>query len=272
MRMPGARNTRLALIALVVVLLLLPVSKLEFFETIEGKTLDLRFRLLSDTARASRDIVIVAVDGESMDRLDYLTWPWPRQIYTGCLDLIFGMGAKIVAFDILFDLPSVYGSVFDEELGAVAASGTTVFAMALHKRPGREVPGMAALDRVGGDLSGLDSAWTSTSPQPSIAEGAALLGNTYVRPDPDGVYRRMNLMTRTPVGPVPSFPLAVAILALGGPDSIRLEPDRLWLNGRWLPLDGSYELLIGYHGPTYTYEYVAIADLVDALSLRAQGL
>jgi adenylate cyclase len=267
-RLARSLSARTLALAILAALVLFPITRLDFFQTLESKTLDLRFK--AQPTPADPRIVIVTVDGGSLERLPWLSWPWPRQLYGDCLGLLQRWGADVVAFDILYDLPSLYGAADDSILGRNAAAfGQAVFAVALQKRDGRPVPPAACIP-VEGNFSGLDSAWTSTPPFGPILDGAAAMGNVSALPDPDGVYRRAALFTRTPEGTVPSLAVAAAWMAAGKPP-ISISPDELVFGDRSLPLDGSGNLRMRFRGPTATFRYVPIADLLESLQNMAMG-
>lgn len=259
---------RLVALAAVCAVLLLPVSRLGFVQSLENRTLDLRFK--AQPTPPDPSIIIVTVDGGSLERLPWLGWPWPRQLYGDCLGVLRRWGASVVAFDILYDLPSLYGTADDEALGDSAeAFGSAVFAVALQKRDGRPIPASAIMP-VEGSWPGLDSAWTSTPPFDPILEGAAALGNVSAVPDADGVFRRVGVFTDTPDGPVPSLALAAAWLSAGRPP-VSLEPGLLSIGNARIPLDEDYRMILRFRGPTATFRYVPIADLLEAVQAEASG-
>jgi adenylate cyclase len=95
-----------AAVALTVTLLMLGLcvfggEKLEFFQILEMKALDLRFKIRGVKAPAE-DVVIVAIDDTSMAY--YGSWPWPRAIHAQLVSLLKADGAKAVGFDVLFTL------------------------------------------------------------------------------------------------------------------------------------------------------------------------
>jgi adenylate cyclase len=68
---------------------------------------------------APKDVVVVLITQHSLDELREnpelkLGWPWPREIYGPFLELASELRAKSVAFDLLFDSPSVYGQADDQ--------------------------------------------------------------------------------------------------------------------------------------------------------------
>jgi adenylate cyclase len=254
------------LIGIFVTLSLWGISKFDFFENFERSTLDLRFRLSPTPNDADSSIILVLLDGGSMD---VLPWPLPRQIYSEVLSMLHGWGTRAVAFDILFDVPSVYSAVEDSIFGTVASTGSTAFVMALLQREGSDIPDNAILD-VSFDSAELDSAWFCTPPTLMIARGAEILGSTSDRQDPDGVFRSVRLLTATPEGIAPSLPVALASLALERPD-ISVTNDIFTIGDITLRTSGNCRLQLRFHGPAGTYTSVPLADLTAALNARATG-
>ncbi|MEW6608094.1 MAG: adenylate/guanylate cyclase domain-containing protein [bacterium] len=74
----------------------------DIFNTFERKTLDYRFRLLSDPKEARSDIVIIDIDEESIRQMEdlYGRWPWTREVHSGLIKYL--SQAKAVVFDVLF--------------------------------------------------------------------------------------------------------------------------------------------------------------------------
>jgi adenylate cyclase len=260
------RTFMVALIAILVTLSLWGVSKFDFFENFERSTLDLRFRLSPTPNDADSSILLVLLDGGSMD---VLPWPVPRQLYSETLSMLHGWGTRAVAFDILFDVPSVYSAVEDSIFGAVASTGNTAFVMALLQREGSEIPDNAIID-IPIDSEELDSAWYCTPPTLMIAQGAEILGSTSDRQDPDGVFRSVRLLTATPEGIAPSLPVALAWLALERPD-ISVCNDIFTMGDIRLRTSGNCRLQLAYHGPAGTYTSIPLADLTAALNARSLG-
>lgn len=260
------RTFKVALIGMLVTASLWGVSRFDFFENFERGTLDLRFRLSPTPNDADSSIILVLLDGGSMD---ILPWPVPRQLYSDVLSMLQDWGARAVAFDILFDLASVYSAVEDSIFGTVASVGNTAFVMALLQREGSEIPDNAILD-ISIDSADLDSAWFCTPPTQMIARGARIIGSTSDRQDPDGVFRSVRLLTATPEGIAPSLPVALAWLALERPD-ISVRDDIFTIGDNTLRTSDNCRLQLKYHGPAGTYTSVPLADLTAALNARATG-
>ena len=61
-------------------------------------------RFAWDTRKASGEIVIVAIDAPSIDKIG--VWPWPRQIHADLLRRLETADVRDVVFDIDFSTPS----------------------------------------------------------------------------------------------------------------------------------------------------------------------
>ena len=68
------------------------------FEAADLKLLDARYALIQRAAES--DVVIVAIDPESLHRIGY--WPWPRSLHAFLLERLTGAKAARVALDIDF--------------------------------------------------------------------------------------------------------------------------------------------------------------------------
>ncbi len=63
---------------------------------------DLRFGWFP--RQAGGDIVLVAIDSPSIDKMD--AWPWPRQRHADLIDKLTSAGASDIVFDVDFSSPS----------------------------------------------------------------------------------------------------------------------------------------------------------------------
>lgn len=101
------------------------------FNTVENSTIDFRFRERGELPR-NHDIVLVSIDDESIAKIG--TWPWPRATHAKLLNKLKEAGAKTVAFDLMFDEPSVMGKEDDEAfVKAVKNFGSVVLPQVVHK-------------------------------------------------------------------------------------------------------------------------------------------
>lgn len=134
---------------------------------------------------ASPEIVLIAIDDGSLEKLG--NWPWPRTTHAQLLDQI--PGARAIAFDIIFNEADRYNGLEDAQLAAAI------------RRHGQVVlPGI--LDVASGHLQ---------PPTQKLADAAAGIGYINMQPDTDGVARRF-----TPLSQNRAHHLADVVLSVAG--------------------------------------------------------
>ena len=69
---------------------------------LRNSLIDLRFAW--NQRPASGDIVVVAIDAPSIEKIG--VWPWPRQLHADLLRRLEGAGVRDVVFDVDFSSPS----------------------------------------------------------------------------------------------------------------------------------------------------------------------
>ena len=187
----------------------------------------------------SADIKVVLLDQASLDwgsKDMGWSWPWPREVYATMLDFCRRGGAKVVAFDILFTEPSVYGVADDEALGA-AIRKTNAF--------------------IGAAFYGRDSV---TQPIAAVATNATLLANVGDVPDRDGVFRRATLLRPHSGQQTPSLGMAAWQLGAGAAAK----------NGRALPLDSLGRLILNFAGKNGMHTSFSAAAVIQS-EMRLQA-
>ncbi len=141
---------------------------------------------------APDDIVIVAIDAQSLSRIG--RWPWSRRLHVQLLQRLTEAGAKAIVLDILFTEAEQHSPDADNSLiDAVAASGRVVLPIVFEQ-------------------SGPDGLLVETLPMPALSQAAAALGHVHIDLDPDGIARRVHLLEGLGTPRWPS--LGVAVLRL----------------------------------------------------------
>lgn len=69
---------------------------------LELKLLDYRFQVRGDIPVDPR-LVIISIGNEDLKVLG--RWPWPREYHANLITVLSAFGAKVIGFDILFNLP-----------------------------------------------------------------------------------------------------------------------------------------------------------------------
>ena len=139
--------------------------------------------------QASDEVVIVAVDDASLQRLG--RWPWSRQLQARILDRLTDMQPRVVGFDILFSEHQRDDPLADRLFAdAIGRNGRTVLAMA----PSNPYRGAAI---------------TEVLPIPVLAGSAAGLGHVDIEIDTDGLSRSFYLHAGSGDAHWPAFTLAM---------------------------------------------------------------
>ncbi len=160
------------------------IAVFDGFEFLELKLLDLRYRWLDRAP--SGDVVIVAIDPDSLAQRG--VWPWPREDHAALLERLATAGARQVAFDIDFSSRSTPAG--DAALAtALAAHGANVVLPVFRQRAGLGVDGARLVE---------------TAPRPEFARHAQV-ASINVRPDADGIVRRVAYAEAWPSGTIPSL-------------------------------------------------------------------
>ena len=191
---------------------------------------------------APPDVVIVAIDEESLNALG--RWPWPRHLHAELVDRLTDAGAKAVGLDILFAEP-------DRNPGADRLLGQSI---ARNRRTA--LPVFAEPPRIGAQL-------VERLPISTLAASSAKMGHIHVELDPDGIARSVFL--KAGLGE-PHWPtLSLAMLMIGGeappelpglrnPDS-EDPPSRAWVRDHHV-----FVPFVGAQGAFSRLSYVKVLE------------
>jgi len=217
--------------------------------------------LYETTGDPGQDIVIVAIDEKSQQRLG--DWPWPLEPYVRLLDRL--SGARVVGFDVLVTDPGPQGSPSLPMLvEAVRRSGNVVLPLATLKLAYPEPPRTLYL-----------ADWP-IRPFPALLEAAAGAGSVEVAPDADGTLRRVPLLVDAGAGQTwEAFSLQVLRLYLGLGDAPASLVDQRVVVGTpteiqyEVPTDAAGAMFVNFVGATGTFSTTAtchsFVDVLDGL-------
>jgi len=138
------------------------------------------------------DIVIVAIDEESLARIG--RWPWRRAVHATLIDRLTAAGAAAVGIDVMFS-----------EADASDPAGDRALADAMH-RNGRVV--LPVAQRTFGPALALEG-----TPLPPLASAANRLGHIDMALDDDGIARSIHLWAGLGRARHPQFALAMLQVA-----------------------------------------------------------
>lgn len=204
------------------------------------------------------DIVIVAIDDATEEWLKSRQIPInpiPRTLYAEVLRRLRQAGAKVVAFDIHMDTPSLYGSADDTAFAQAAQSHGAVLLPCLLLKSGQDV--------------------STQTPHPVLYDSVAGAGIINMSVDSDRVVRAATVAGRDAWGWRPSLGALAAGLWLGlTPDVVERQIARRQFQGRSLPtlpyVDQEpgfsglpYQaVLLNFAGPEGSFRYVPMKVLL----------
>jgi adenylate cyclase len=246
----------------------LALYALHFFQALEWKSWDARLRLFSSPGRASKEIVLVLVDQYSLDvyeKQQSLPWPWPREMYSYLSKYLKAGEAKACFFDIAMTESSRAGPDDDPTLAkAMAEAGNILFPIFLSNEVKESDQASEALLRGFSLKNGAlpvfrESFQSVTLPLPIFLQASKGVGNVGVKPDGDGIYRRLPLLYSYKGLTLPSVFLAMANFVQHQSESARV------------PTDETGQMIIRFFGPTGTYKAYPIATLINSWAQIQEG-
>ncbi|OGP80722.1 MAG: hypothetical protein A2Z13_10720 [Deltaproteobacteria bacterium RBG_16_64_85] len=251
----------------------------------EYRTWDWRVSRMARPAPSTDKIRLILLDQQSLDwgqKENGLSWPWPREAYGAILGYLKRVGAKSVAFDVLFTEPSKYGVADDLALGsAIGSHKGFVGALFLGEKTGSATAWPSTIPAVPLEIKGLEQ-WLSASPArdgvaasralfpiPEIASRAAILADVQQNPDPDGVYRRVRLFRFFDGKAIPSLALASLLVASPG-SGVAIRPGEMAIAGKTVPIDKEGYAILRFRGASgTTYRQYSVAAVIQS-ELRLQ--
>lgn len=252
------------------------------FERLEFATWSWRVAFFAPREQPHPQIKVVLLDQASLDwgkTENQWGWPWPREAYAPILDFLKRGGAKVVAFDVILTEPSIYGVPDDAALGqAIRNCAPFVGAVVLGTKAGQttnnsafSIPGAITIEGLEDWLKGakMVPAAAVAPPIPEVMTNSTALGDVAYHPDPDAQCRRASLFGVWQGKPIPSLALAAYLAANEERRSMQLQPSRLRVGSKVVPLDREGKSIIRYQGKGGIHpSFSAAAVIQSELRLR----
>ncbi len=254
-------------------------SWLNWLRTPEMRFSDLFVAAQAEKLRPDSDIVLVAADEASLQRMaDYAgRWPWPRSVHGELVQGITAQKPRAIVFDILFLEPDIFRLDADELFNkAVSPHHNVFFPTARQDSAGDRygVPLKEMQDALGA-FAGTQADRNATV---NIAQPKALLpenwrlGTIDFFADPDGVWRRYFVYQEAYGWKIPSLPARV-VQALGRPvpdvESILLS----WPGGKAARAHISYaDLYVDFNSQIRSRDPNEFKDKIVVIGVTASGL
>jgi adenylate cyclase len=106
------------------------ISQIGFFNGLESKTVDWRFKERG-ARKPSAPVIIVAIDDSSFTNMPE-RWLWPRNFYAQAVTNLKAWGAKVIAFDVIYSEATARNVREDAEFAAaVRQAGNVISGMAI---------------------------------------------------------------------------------------------------------------------------------------------
>ncbi|GAB4277462.1 MAG: hypothetical protein Kow0029_20140 [Candidatus Rifleibacteriota bacterium] len=230
-----------------------------YFNELENYFLDFRFKQRGELPR-NQDIVLVSITDECISDLG--PWPWPREVHGRLLKILKSAGAKTVAFDIMFDEPSILGPQDDDAFKkAIAEFGRVVLPQTVKKQVVLDPETFEMVER-----------FVPGRPIPQFRDPLSTEGFIdleYEKLNPDGVIRKLLLYRNIGSSTSLIFGISAAADYLGLNPII--EKNGLRLGDRLLPFYNCYEpgagrkmssYMLNYAGGTSHFDEITYADVL----------
>jgi signal transduction histidine kinase len=246
-----------------------------FAPALQATSLNMLFRLRGALA-PPEDVVIVAIDDQSLQTIGRRVgpWPWPRTVMASALDKLTQAHPRGIGLDVIYaerSAPSASSSASsagpedDRRLAAaIARNGSVTLPAQLYESTSH------------GSVS-LTTAWLR--PLPEFASAAGAIGHAHVSPEVDGMVRSIQLSKADDQGNKQwAFSLEVVRLAeqISAqdieelPGQLRFGPYRIPVHDEatsstipGVSIVRQNEMLINFAGPAGSFRRYSIADLID---------
>ena len=251
-----------------------------FIDSVENRTFDLRQSIIIKEGGKypNSDIVIIAIDDATYEYIlgNYGEWPLPRDVYANIINYLENFSPRAIAFDMMFvkslksqnqaDLAlincfkkynNLYTSMnFDNQSADLRTPPDLPEKLTINVKNNSKI-----------DFAGL----TYTNCRKildGIINATSNIGIINVSRSDDGVLRKMPLIVKYKDKFYPQLALKVGINFLGENDKI-YEIDKnsnLKIGDRKIFLDKDGSAIINWYGPSGTYTYIPMYQLIKAVN------
>lgn len=261
-------------------LILKDANLTSFIDAVENKTFDLRQSIIINQGlkKASKDIVIVAIDDASYEYIldTYGEWPLPRDMYTNMINYLEKQSPRAIAFDLMF-VKSIKSQNFaDEALVNAFKKYDNIFTsmnfdnQSEDLRTPPEFPDKLKLKIE--NNSNIDFSQLSFTNCRTILQGiinaTSNIGIINVSRSDDGILRKMPLVVKYKGDFYPQLALKVGLNYLGEfHNNFEIDKNSNFkLGNRKIYLDKDGSAILNWYGPAGTYTYIPMYKLMKAVN------
>jgi adenylate cyclase len=283
---------RVLALALLVSLAALRISDPYVVEELRLKAFD-AFQVIEPRQKTARPVTIVDIDEASLAK--YGQWPWPRTLVADLVTALARLGAIVVAFDVMFPEPDrlnpdiaagTFRNLDDETRARLRELPSNDQLLARAVRNGRVVLGESGLPS---PVRQSDQAPSTTGvamlggdPQPFLFEFPGLLRNIpileeaaagrgviTIRPERDGIVRRVPMVVVAQGAIMPSLSFEI-LRVVTGSDTMLIKSNpagvtAVAVKGFEVPTDANAQLSVHF-APHDRSIYVSAADVIEGRS------
>jgi adenylate cyclase len=258
---------------------LLEIFWLEWLVPAEARLSDRFVAAKAAGIRPDPDVVVVAVDEASLERMaDYAgRWPWPRSVHGELVEGIAAQQPRAIVFDIMFFEPDIFRLDADELFNASVAGHQHVFFPTVRQDPVGDPYGVPiaqvqeALGAFAGPGAQKDATLNIALPR-ALAPENWRLGTINFLADADGIGRRYHVYQDAYGWKVPSLPARVA-QDLGLPVPDRESVALSWPGGKAGREHISYaDLYVDFNSEKKKRDAQEFRDRIVVIGVTATGL
>lgn len=231
-----------------------------YFNKLENATLDFRFKQRGELPR-NQDIVLISITDDCIAELG--PWPWPRAMHGKLLATLKNAGAKIAAFDVMFNDQSLLGEADDAEFARQMKNfGRVVLPQIITRKMVLDNESFEMTEKV------VPERPVAALQVPGLSEG--FIDLEYKMLNPDGVIRK--LLLHKPADGFTSFIFGVAAASAYLGVKPAIEPYGLRIGDRLLPFYDCYEpeaygrlrsYLVNYAGGNRHFDEISYAEAIN---------
>lgn len=213
---------------------------------------DMLFQMRGEKDLSHSDIIIVEISQQADAEIPY-KYPWPTSVYAKLIENLNKAGARVIAFDIMFDQPDLYDARNDSIFAkAVEEAGNVVF-IGGFRRQADVRAGNFIIENV-----------SPVFPRSELLDATPWsIGFVDMRRDVDGFIRTYPLQINHRGIPYYSLALQLMPLVLQQDVEYTNERDYYTVAGRRLPKTQNGRMLINYYGGYRSFEYVGFESVID---------
>ena len=272
------------LISVVIATLVFLFYSTDMGKGLEWKTLDYRFRKFPIPDKADTNIVLIAIDNNSLNffSANGISWPWPRDFYAHIVDYLTTAGTKAVIFDMLFYEPDLNRDETDAEetdgafAQAIKSNGKVILAAELTVNIFDSISDISSFALpFKQNIKSVHSPYLGGKiPIDTLRKASHSLGLINIIPDNDGIFRRISMVYEFENNYYPQMAFG-AWLINNNKLTIKRSKRSITIGQNSIPVDSHGKYLVNWYGSGGTdgvFRYLPFSAVIQSASAMQAGL